>query len=170
MTPLPHVIAIDIDLHSLTAVQDLGAGPGVLADRLPLAGFMQALQNSPGADVVLIETAGPVMHHAESHSFRRWLIYNAMVTGLLYNYFRVGDTRVLVSPSTLWTQGYSEPKRHAVAGMLPLKHKNVTRKGKTTQVPIYAQPHDIRECRCMLDFYRKKPTSWVPLLTYVGSL
>ena len=155
----PHIIAVDIDLGRVTAVSSV---KGVLCHGQP----WQEGEPLAAADLYLIEVAGPILHHEESHSYRRWMIFNSMFTGLLASQLEEAGFQVLVAASTAWTEGYTEPERHAIAGMLPLKHKLV----KGTKVPIYKEAHDIRECRAMLDFYRKCPKHWVPLDQYLQSL
>jgi len=157
---MPHsILAIDIDLGRCTMVDSWagvvchGVHPFVLAAHPRL---------SPAT--VLIEVAGPIMHHADSHSHRRWLLYNIATAVTLAQRFSFAN--VLVCSSTTWTKGYTEPARHAIAGINPLKHKLV----KGERVAIYAEPHDVRECRAMIDFYHKAPKSWVPLPVYLESL
>lgn len=165
MAGVTGVLAIDIDLGRVTAVhsEDGVICHGVDPEGIDLVGCSHRTTLSR----VLIEIAGPVMHHEESHSFRRWLIYNAAVaSALCHDFLRRSGCKVLVCPSTVWTKGYTEPERHAIAGILPLKHKTV--KGK--KVPIYAEPHDVRECRAMIDMFRKDPSVWVPLDQYLQSL
>lgn len=155
----PHVIAIDIDLGRVTAVS---SAAGVLCHGQP----WQEGNPLPFAHLYLIEVAGPILHHEESHSYRRWMIFNSMLAALLASQLETEGYTVLVAASTAWTEGYPEPERHAIAGILPVKYKTV--KGK--KVPIYKEAHDIRECRTMLDFYRKCPKHWVPLDQYLQSL
>jgi hypothetical protein len=163
-----HILAVDIDLGDITVVS---SQKGVIAHQADPFGRMGELP--AGVDTVLIELAGPVMHHQESHSHRRWMIYNALVGALLFEHFTRGE-EILVSASTQWTRGYSEEKRHAISGMLPLKYttRMVTKKGVKTQVksPVYAEPHDVRECRCMIDFHTKYPAAWVTMADYLAAL
>jgi hypothetical protein len=162
-----HILAIDIDLGNVTVVSNR---KGVIAHQ---AGPFSGINFPDGTDTVLIELAGPVMHHQESHSHRRWMIYNALV-GARIAAELADHLPVLVSASTQWTRGYSEEKRHAISGMLPLKYTThtATKKGVKTQVksPVYAEPHDIRECRCMIDFYTKYPAAWVTMDEYLAAL
>lgn len=149
------VIAVDIDLRKMTAVS---SSRGVLANKADPAKTCILGPDHVGA-TILIEIAGPVMHHDESHSYRRWMIYNvAMAAGLAARF-----KKVLVSPSTAWTNGYNEACRQAVAGILP-KGKNA--KGD----PMYDECHDVRECRAMLYFHSVLPKKWVPLTKYLETL
>jgi hypothetical protein len=168
-----HILAIDIDLGNITAVSSR-AGVVSHKENYTPEGLVSAIYSRiPGLDTVLIELAGPVMHHRESHSHRRWMIYNALMGARLAYSFDLGED-ILVSASTQWTRGYSEEKRHAISGMLPLKYttRTVTKKGVKTQVksPVYAEPHDVRECRCMIDFYAKYPAAWVTVDEYLAAL
>jgi hypothetical protein len=167
---MPSVIAVDIDLGRWTAVHSVD---GVLAHgRDPSTGFAVAQFTRP--DVVLIEVAGPVMHHEESHSHRRWMIYNAGWAAMLALTWKDLVPKILVAPSTAWTQGFGELERDAIAGIRPVKYKTVTRKkgGKSvvTREPIWAEPHDVRECRCMMYFYSVAPKHWKPLDQYLKEL
>lgn len=164
------VLAIDIDLGRITAVD---SHRGVLChgvDPFSAEGRFSAVD----VETVLIEIAGPVMHHEESHSHRRWMLYNAAVASILVSSFVEDIDNVLVATSTDWTKGYSEIERDAVAGIRPLKYKTVTRKkgGKSviTREPIWAENHDTRECRAMLYFHARDPKPWKPLDQYLKDL
>lgn len=152
---MDEVIAVDIDLRKMTAVSSIH---GVLANKVDPASTPVLGAHHYDA-TILIEIAGPVMHHDESHSYRRWMIYNvAVASGIAANF-----PNVLVSTSTQWTNGYNEAYRQALAGILPdRKDKN----GK----PKYDECHDVRECRAMLYFYRVMPKKWVPLTKYLEIL
>lgn len=157
-------LAIDIDLGRITMVDSVA---GVLCHGVdPFDDDAPIKRTVAAPRLVLIEVAGPVMHHEESHSWRRWCIYNAIVAAQMVDTFARDDIKCLVSTSTAWTKGYGEKERHAIAGMLPLKHKT----GKGKKVPIYAEAHDIRECRAMLYFYQRDPTPWKPLDQYLKEL
>ena len=169
-----HILAIDIDLGNVTVVSNQ---KGVICHQETPGSWENLLVPSsrlPEPDILLVELAGPVMHHQESHSHRRWMIYNALVGARIARAFKSGGCRILVSASTQWTAGYTEEKRHAIAGMLPLKYtkRKVKKKGVMTEikVPVYAEPHDIRECRCMIDFYLKRPKEWVTMDEYLQAL
>lgn len=159
-------IAIDIDLGRVTVVH---SESGVIAHGADPDTINWA--SCPGADLILSEIAGPILHHEESHSYRRWMLYNAIVAAQLERHF-VGP--VLVATSTAWTKGYSEVERDAITGILPLRYKNVTRtKGgnaTVTRVAIWEEPHDVRECRCMLYFHQRDPSPWKPLTQYLKEL
>lgn len=163
------ILAIDIDLGRFTAVHSVD---GVMAHSADPCGVdIVGLSHRTVLNRVLIEVAGPVMHHAESHSHRRWMLYNMATASRFYDEFlRRSGCKVLVAPSTAWTEGYTELERDAIAGIRPLKYKTVTRKGKTTRVPIWAEPHDVRECRCMIDMFQKNPKHWKPLDQYLKEL
>lgn len=147
---MPEIIAVDIDLRKMTAVSSLGH---VLANKVNPA-LKPVLTDAHKDATILVEIAGPVMHHEESHSYRRWMIYNSIIAAGIAARF----PNVLVSPSTLWTNGYNEEYRQAVAGILP------NEKGK------YDECHDVRECRAMIYFFKSKPRAWVPLTTYLAGL
>jgi len=164
------VCAIDIDLGRLTAVH---SESGVAFHGKPWEDGAPL----PVADLYLIEIAGPIMHHEESHSHRRWMLFNAVIASLLVAALEGAGFKVLVGTSTAWTQGYSEIDRDAIAGIHPTKYKTVTRKDKknpgkvkVTREPIWAEPHDCRECRCMLFFHSVNPKVWKPLDHYLKEL
>jgi hypothetical protein len=161
------VCAIDIDLGRLTAVH---SESGVAFHGKPWEDGTPL----PVADLYLIEIAGPIMHHEESHSHRRWMLFNAVLAGLLVASLEEAGFKVLVGTSTAWTQGYSEIERDAIAGIRPTKYKTVTRKkgGKSvvTREPIWAEPHDVRECRAMIFFHSVNPKVWKPLDQYLKEL
>lgn len=158
-------VAIDIDLGRFTVVVENGPvlahGVDPLSDDAPL-------ELPENVDTVLIEVAGPIMHHEESHSHRRWMIYNAMMAVSVMGGYRMPWMNFLFASSTAWTNGFPEAERHAIAGMNPLKYRKAVKGRKP--VPIYAEAHDIRECRAMLDFFRKCPKHWKPLDQYLKEL
>ncbi len=165
------VLAIDIDLGRITAVHsELGA---ICHGVEPFFGAPMLGKAASEADTILVEIAGPIMHHEESHSHRRWMIYNAVVAAKIVSAFD-RYAPVLVATSTAWTKGYSEIERDAIAGIHPLKYKTVTRtkagKSKVTREPIWAEPHDCREARCMIYFFLRDPKPWVPLDQYLKAL
>lgn len=151
------IVAVDIDLRKITIVSKMF---GVLLDRGSLEKASHVLNKCSSSATLLIEIAGPVMHHTESHSYRKWVVYNSIVAGLLALVAHVRS--VLVATSTKWTCGYKEEERQAIAGIKPIKQ------GKKR--PIYAEPHDIRECRAMIYSYENKPKNWVPLAHYLEEL
>ena len=150
------VIAVDIDLRKMTAVSSIH---GVIANKADPSRIIILDPFAHKDATILVEIAGPVMHHDESHSYRRWMIYNvAVAAGIAANF-----PNTLVSTSTQWTNGYNEAYRQALAGILPdRKDKN----GK----PKYDECHDVRECRAMLYFYRAMPKKWVLLTKYLAEL
>ena len=154
--------AIDIDLNNFTVVDRAGA---IWAHKAPWSERSYVLPRISQYGLVLIEIAGPVMHHAESHSHRRWMIFNVAAAVQLAH--MVGLDRARFSTSTTWTKGYKEEDRHALAGIMPLKY-TLTKKGKRT--PIYADAHDIRECKCMLYFHAHAPNAWVTLDEFLTAL
>ena len=165
-------LAIDVDLGRFTAVHSTA---GVLAHGHPWDGpwptGLGSFATMYQTDVLLLEVAGPIMHHEESHSWRRWAIFNALWIGQLIGSLPESSSfssghNILVATSTAWTKGFGEKERHAIAGMNPLKFKTV--KGK--KVPIYAEAHDIRECRAMLYFHERDPKTWKTLDEYLKEL
>lgn len=162
------VLAVDIDLGRITAVH---SEKGVICHgQDPLANPARIVVD---AETVLIEIAGPILHHEESHSYRRWMLYNVAVATVYATAFGP-YAKVLVATSTAWTKGYSEIERDAIAGITPLKYKTVTRKkankSVVTREPIWAEPHDVRECRCMLYMFARDPKPWKPLDQYLKEL
>ncbi len=65
---------------------------------------------------------------------------------------------MLVSPSSTWTKGLSEPIRHKLAGVVEPDFPR--KKGR----------HDLKECQAMIWTYRNEPDLWLPLETYLESL
>lgn len=161
-------LAIDIDLGRVTAVDSVR---GVLAHGVAPEKWDVDIE---GITQVLVEIAGPILHHEESHSYRRWMLFNAVLATTYVVAFEDIHVPVLVATSTAWTKGYSEVQRDAIAGILPLRYKNVTTKkagnAKVTRVPIWDEPHDVRECRCMLYFRQRDPKPWTPLSQYLKEL
>lgn len=151
------IIAVDVDLRKITAVSNRR---GVLADR---AADYWPVSDFNGEALFLMEIAGPIMHRAGNqntmHGTHKWMIYNAATIGKWGAHIE----NLLVCTSTAWTQGYEEKARHAIAGLHPLKH---TKAGH----PQYKHPHDIRECLCMLYFFKINPNAWKPLPTFLESL
>ena len=151
------VCAIDIDIREFTVVSgDEAAQTHSLRD---------AAMAMTGYDVALIEVASAICYHGDSKaataSTARWQIWNSLTAGWLACRFRGGS--LLVSPSNRWTMGYDEKTRHELAGIKPLKFKK-------NGVPVYAENHDIRECRAMLWSYSVKPALWVPMEQYLETL
>lgn len=149
------MIAVDIDLRKITAVID----STVIMDRQDMPPIFRGYSGP-----ILCEIAGPIMHSADGRDAcppgkRRWMLYNMGWIAQL----AATTPNVLVATSTAWTKGYKEAQRHAIAGMIPLKHKK-------DGTPVYKYAHDIRECFCMLEFYKLDPTPWVPLSTYLQEL
>lgn len=159
--PVPLVTAVDIDLNRFTTANSQG---GIHAHSAPWTEVRNVFPRAAPDGVVLIEVAGPVMHHKESHSHRRWMIFNVAAAVELAHI--VGLDRARFSTSTVWTRGYSEEQRHALAGIFPYKRK-VTR-GKS--IPVYADPHDVRECQCMLYMFSVNPKAWVTLPDLLASM
>lgn len=166
------VLAIDIDLGRITAVH---SELGVIAhgeNPFTPTFFGMKWKAALSAQTILVEVAGPIMHHEESHSHRRWMLYNVAVAATLASSW--AGKNVLLATSTAWTKGFSEIDRASIAGIAPKKYKTVTRKkgGRSvvTREPIWAEPHDVRECRTMIYFYARAPEPWKPLDQYLKEL
>jgi hypothetical protein len=153
------ICAIDIDIREFTVV-----GNGMANQRDDLH---YAVMDASHFDMVLIEVASAICYHGDSKaaaaSTARWQIWNSLAAGVLWAKLARPDRRVRVSPSSRWTMGYDEKTRHAMAGINPVKFKK-------NGVPVYAENHDIRECRAMLWSYSVKPALWVPMEQYLESL
>ncbi len=162
---MPLVTAVDIDLNRFTTANNNGE---TLAHSTPWAEVRNAFPRVAPDGLVLIEVAGPVMHHNESHSHRRWMIFNVAAAVELAHI--VGLDRARFSTSTVWTKGYSEEQRHALAGIFPRNRKTVKRKTGVITVPVYADPHDVRECQCMLYMFSVNPKAWVTLPDLLASM
>lgn len=154
--------AVDIDLNNFTVVDGVGT---VWAHKAPWSERNEVFERIASHGPVLIEIAGPVLHHKEGYDYRRWMIFNVAAAVQLAH--MVGVDRARFSSSTTWTKKYKEEYRHALAGIMPLKYK-LSKKGK--RIPVYAHPHDVRECQCMLFFHSHDPKAWVTLDEYLTSL
>ncbi len=91
-----------------------------------------------------------------------WLIYNSMIVAQLDILSRqcpaLYGVKMLVSPSSTWTHGYDEKKRHLLARTKPVD-------GYTKD-----QNHNIEECQAMAHFYTMNPDDWVPLKEFMSCL
>lgn len=105
-------------------------------------------------DVVLIEVASNIFYDKRPSVVHRtcaWMLFNTYTaTEIMHARVLYGKTQPLVAPSSMWSMGYPEDVRHAMAD-------------------VTGDNHDIREARCMQFFYLKCPTKWVPFQTYFTS-
>lgn len=148
------IAAIDCDLReSFCVFADGRAGRGVC----PFAALDTCASGPPPA-TLLFEIASPVSFnrgaagHAAMTQLAKWAIWNTAQAMRLHMFCgNRGFQRLLVAPSNVWTHGYDEKTRHAIAS-------------------CKAKKKDLRECEAMLFFHRLHPEDWVPLSTYLESL
>lgn len=89
-------------------------------------------------------------NQAAAYATRRWMLWNIACAQRLAMTMPRNAT-MLVSPSSAWTKGYNLAQRHKLADC--------------------KQPQkDLRETEAMIAFYRRDPSPWVPLTTYLEDL
>lgn len=148
-------LAFDVDLHRVHGYSEV---TGRVCYNSPEWPWDDLLPGNPsGHDVILIEIASPVdtsRKASEAYNRRKWAIGNSLMIGRLLFVAQQGafEDRILVSPSTKWTEQYDEKTREIMAGCANQDN------------------HDIRACRCMLFFHSLSPSKWVPILQYYKSL
>lgn len=162
MSTPPRLVAFDVDLNRWTwAIEGGAAGQGKLGEPFP--------ELPESIDTVLIEIAGPVMHRVGDeasecpYNKRRWMISNVCLATQIALYYGIPPMKVLVATSSTWTLGFDEPTRQAMAGIKPLKLNKAGAR-------VYAENHDIRECRAMLYLYKGSQEKWLPLNTFLERL
>lgn len=150
--------AIDIDLRRFTVASSLGAWTG---NSLLEASARAAEMAGPGG-TVLIEVASPVSFQrvpkAHLHNVARWAVFNLMAATVIHEDLTSAGLTVLVSPSNVWTRGYTEEQRHMLSGAEAIRGKN------------QRETHDARECWSMLWSWHTSPSLWVPLPDYLNAL
>jgi len=162
MLPGP-VVAVDIDLHRIHVVaQEAPAAVPELVvvdqpDLWSVARTLNMLIDYDPKTTVLIEVASQHTYTPKKQIGRQaWTIWNTYAATALAAAVRTG-ARMLCAPSSVWTKGYEESTRHALAG--------VTRLGRTKD-----QNHNLNECQAMIWFYRHDPTAWLPVHEYFSRL
>ncbi len=148
-----HTMAIDCDLRRVHAWCDQC---GEVSKAHPNLGkILQHCDKHSGT--VLFEISSPVGYgHIESraaaHVWTRWALWNISTGTFLDSVLRIGGKyELLVSPSNLWTHGYTLKVRHAAA-------------------QASASTKDVRECQTMLWMHQHQPTDWIPLAQYLENL
>lgn len=114
---------------------------------------------SAAPDVLLLECASPHLYAPMGKVFKKqqsWVIYNsAMVSRLAY---RFAGIKVLVSPSSTWTNGLPEKVRHTLVGAVE---------------PVFPRAkgrHDLKDCQAMIWTYRQEPDRWCSLEDFLEML
>lgn len=148
---MTEIIAFDIDLNRIHAWSTKFGKVCYNAKAVPTHMLL------PHHDLILIEVASNVFYDRRQEvvfNTAKWAIYNAMTAGRIYEYIQQHNPRtpVLVAPSSLWTLGYEEAVRHAMACVT----------GEDN--------HDLRETRAMIFFYKHSPSKWVPFESYFQNL
>lgn len=162
------VVGIDCDLHELTWWMQCAEGETVSFQGdtdLGIAKLTRTLERAcpeskPGA-TVLFEIASPVDYTSKDQNAasiayhkRRWTIYNVAIAQRMDMLFGVGllfRHRFLVAPSSAWTQGFNEKRRHSI-------------------YKCDGDTHDLREAQCMAKSYPRLAKVWQPLTTYLKHL
>ena len=151
--PQVKILSFDIDLNGIAAWSNVvGTVASGASDVLPCTAILEH-------DLVLIEVASPMFYAGVKDKGRltntfKWAIYNSMVAGKIYmfvNHNGYALPTILVAPSNLWTLGYNEEMRHAIAS-------------------VSGDNHDIRECRCMQFFYQSNSEKWTTFEKYFAGL
>lgn len=142
------IAAIDCDLRKMYAVRSDGVVLFKAVDTIPPTAF-------DGCETILFEIASALDYtdnKAIAHHKRRWTIWNVARAAQIDMWLRnVAHMTMLVSPSHVWTKGYSLEQRHALARC--------------------KQPQkDLRECEAMIDFHRRDSAPWVTLPAYLENL
>lgn len=106
-------------------------------------------------DITLIEVASNIFYDKRPqvvHRSAAWAIFNTYFATVLWTWHRsiAADKKLFVAPSSLWSLGYPEHARHAIA-------------------EVTGDNHDIREARAMQFFYGRNPSKWVPFDVYFNS-
>lgn len=141
------ILAFDIDLNRIHAVSNV---LGVICENSKVIPF-EAIKSH---DIILIEVASANFYSdnlGQIYNRAKWVIFNSMIAGRIYEYSTSEFQKVLVAPSSAWTCGYPELIRHSLAG-------------------ISEGSHDIRECKAMLFFHATNPAKWIPFTDYFESL
>lgn len=147
------IIAFDCDLRESYCVSDTGIvdrGPN------PLDLYNRSVTHC-GDITVLFEIASPVSFNrapgsnAAMYQLAKWAIWNVAFAAQLMEECGRDDAELLVAPSNVWTRGFDEKTRHAMAKCKQPKK-------------------DLRECEAMLWFYKHRPQDWKPLTEYLANL
>ncbi len=139
-----NILALDIDLHKIFAVDDRGY---IHSNGFPL-------YDLPEARTTLLEVASPVSFarggsaNGVMFNLAKWAIYN---TAKAMELHKQRPDSLLVAPSNKWTRGYDVKTRHAMACAT-------------------ARNKDLRECQTMIWFFKKRPEDWVSLPDYLRML
>ena len=153
------LIGIDCDLRELTWVASNGVQ---FRDTIPQLGVTKLCALLAGLTIdetatILFEIAGAVDYtdnKGAAHNKRRWTIYNVAMAQHIHETFQRGPRfrhHFLVAPSSAWTKGYPEKQRHKLFNC----------DGAT---------HDLRECQAMIGAFKRDPSAWRQLPTYLESL
>jgi len=144
------IYAIDCDLRKIYCRSE--AGVTITSSNNSLREVIDALRSS---DLVLYEIASAVDYtdsKAVAHQKRRWTIWNVATAATLYAVIRtIPNARMLVAPSSAWTNGHPLDVRTKVVKS-PAKNK------------------DLRECDAMMFYYRNNPLKWVPYQTFMDTI
>jgi hypothetical protein len=142
--------AVDCDLRRVHCVGD--GLPAAVCTNSP--GIDPVLAVTVPGDLVLFEIASAIDYTNQksiAHHKRRWTIWNAAAAAVLDARLRARGVQFLVSPSHVWTKGYTLEVRTKLTGAVD-KNK------------------DLREARSMLWFHAREPDKWVPLADYLAAL
>ncbi len=139
------IAAIDCDLRRM----HLRSDEGHELYRVPVDRIVSWVsENIRAGDTLLYECASPIMYRGGAHKKAlSWMIYNSAMMSIVYSVC----PELLVAPSSKWTRSLPEAVRQGVAGCT-------------------ARNHDLRECECMIYFYKAHPELWAPYLGYIDTL
>lgn len=145
-----HIVSIDCDLHRVCGWSN-EQGPVVVGakDTYPLTKLT-------GVDLFLYEIASPIWYGDKIFQKKlAWYIFNSAEAASIDYLSKV---RVLYAPSNVWTNGYNEEARHAIAAVSGISEFNKRDR------------HDLGECQAMLYFYNERPDQWKPFHQYMEEL
>jgi len=145
-----HIVSIDVDLHRVCAWSNQ-EGPVVVGAKniYPIAKIIKP-------DLFLFEIASPVYYGTKIYLKKlAWYIFNAAEAAFFSD---TTSIKTLFAPSNIWTNGYNEEARHALAEVHFEEKFNKRDR------------HDLGECQAMQYFYNERPEQWVSLHTYMEGL
>ena len=158
---MARLLSVDIDLHRVHCWDSTNEAVVCVDSTMSkLLTELAAIDES----VTLIVECGSTHTYGDKILKKKmaWLIYNSIMVGKLDSAIWQNESLIhvnmLVSPSSTWTHGFDEKKRHLWAKTQPVH-------GYTKD-----QNHNIEECQCMAHFYTMNPDDWVPLKEFIKCL
>jgi hypothetical protein len=154
------LLTCDIDLHRIHLYHATDEEV-VLIDG-NYAQFLKVIrQLSAHYSVVLaVESASPILYRGViQNSTMRWLVFNLATCGMIAKeYEKDLNVSVSFSPSNKWTKGWTEVRRHKLAGAMDEAGFNKE------------QNHNIREMKAMAWMFRREPSLWTDMKGFLSCL